>query len=190
MKLLSVVLTLMLIACKPADAPLKPVIPSPHGRYLQADFDSMVNISPEVVPRLYEAQRQLNALFASTAFKAAIYNARFVQTNNLTNEEIYNLIQSGQERIKPANDGVMNLNIHGYKVVSDVYGYTYPWSLKIYVNMYHYEVFSVAELAANLTHEYMHLLGFHHDFKPTERRDYSVPYAVGYIVKELLHDNG
>lgn len=40
----------------------------------------------------------------------------------------------------------------------------------------------VLDLAATILHEFMHSIGYTHDFWNTKRRPYSVPYAVGRLV--------
>ena len=48
-----------------------------------------------------------------------------------------------------------------------------------------FDNFTPAEIAGNLAHEWMHKIGFDHDFNSTSRRPYSVPYAVGDLVESL-----
>ncbi len=41
------------------------------------------------------------------------------------------------------------------------------------------------KVTTNMVHEWCHKLGFKHDVQATPGRKYSVPYAVGYIVRDL-----
>ena len=43
------------------------------------------------------------------------------------------------------------------------------------------------DVAANMAHEWVHKIGFGHDYYYTEDRPYSVPYAIGNIVAEVAN---
>lgn len=47
---------------------------------------------------------------------------------------------------------------------------------------------SNASVAGHWIHEYLHVLGFIHDYDRTARRDFSVPYLVGYIAEEVARE--
>jgi hypothetical protein len=46
-------------------------------------------------------------------------------------------------------------------------------------------VYTPAEVAGNVFHEWTHKLGFGHDSRYSVSRNSSVPYALGYIMEEL-----
>jgi hypothetical protein len=66
-----------------------------------------------------------------------------------------------------------------------VVGYTYPDSARIWSNGNYFYSMTVNELAAHFVHEWLHKIGYDHDFKSTARRPYSVPYAVGDLVEVI-----
>jgi hypothetical protein len=43
---------------------------------------------------------------------------------------------------------------------------------------------TVEELAGNIAHESMHVLGYGHPYFNTKQRPFSVPYAIGYFFKQ------
>nr|WP_299486259.1 hypothetical protein [uncultured Allomuricauda sp.] len=44
-------------------------------------------------------------------------------------------------------------------------------------------------VASHWIHEYVHVIGFTHDFKRTERRPYSIPYLTGTIAGSIMESN-
>lgn len=111
--------------------------------------------------------------------------ARYVQNEGLTNEQVLERIRLGQETLNGREDRTIDLEVDLYYTRKNVIGYTYPNVSTIWSNRRYFDAFTEAEIAANLMHEWLHKIGFDHDFKKTRRRPYSVPYAVGSIAKVL-----
>jgi len=107
----------------------------------------------------------------------------------LSNSEIYELLISGDEKTVPNSLGEMNLNIQKYRSSwrkKNVIGYTNPRTSKwIHVNSRQYDHIAVSKMVGNLTHEWIHLLGFLHG-KNNIREE--VPYVVGRIAGELAKE--
>ena len=116
----------------------------------------------------------------SKCFKEEFLKSELIQTNDLSNIEVYNHIQSSYTEI--------SLNLY-YKRFSKVNGYTYPDSDTINLNNKFHRNYGVCSSSANLAHEVTHKYGYDHDYKATRRRPKSVPYTVGRIVK-LCCDKG
>lgn len=110
----------------------------------------------------------------------------FTQNRSLTNEQIYQAIMSGKEILGGEGSlGEVNFDLQRYSPwrPSAVVARTYPGqSNTIETNGQHYRYFNPHDMAANLTHEWIHLMGFYHS--GANDLD-SVPYAVGKIVREL-----
>jgi len=108
----------------------------------------------------------------------------------LTNEEVYEVIMAGNEKMRANTLNEMNLNIKYYTVPwwkftsKKVIGYTTPSSSKyIRVNWTNfYRRFETYEMVGNVLHEWLHLLGFLHG-KENMRNE--VPYVVGAIALEM-----
>lgn len=145
--------------------------------------------------KLEQATDLLREVFASYEFKQKILNHRFrgrrsfYMNKGLTNAQIYRRILSGVERIYPYRNNAMDVEVELYSdFQSTVLGYTRPGTKRIWMNTKYFNRHSRAELAAHLTHEWLHKLGFDHERKRHPDRKYSVPYAIGYIVKDIARE--
>jgi hypothetical protein len=69
-----------------------------------------------------------------------------------------------------------------YKRWSAVIGYTSPSTNVININWKFFQNYQPSDVAGNLCHEWIHKIGFGH--ASASEHD-SVPYAIGYIVKEM-----
>lgn len=129
-------------------------------------------------------QRVLNFTFNGTR--------QFYQNNGMSNLEIYELIMSGQEVLKPIIDHKMNFDLTLYRSwnpFSKVKGYTLPDTLRIWIHkkFFRRSSWTPVDVAANMAHEWVHKIGFGHDYYYTDDRPYSVPYAIGNIVGDIAN---
>lgn len=142
--------------------------------------------------KMNNALERLKIVLNSQDFKQRILDHEykgeksFANNDGLTNLEIYEKIMLGSEELEPGDDSEVDIHITLYYANNGTVGYTYPSVNRIWVNNKFFSGYSLAKVAANVAHEWSHKLGFEHDFKRTVRRNYSVPYAVGKIVKELI----
>ena len=110
----------------------------------------------------------------------------FHYNKNLTNFQIYNSIIDGKEVL---GDGEIDNEADIFLKVDrrysrNVIGYTYsntPWQW-VYARILN--SWGPVDIASNLIHEYCHKLGYEHEYRYTNAREYSVPYAVGYFVQK------
>jgi len=114
-------------------------------------------------------------------------NGQRTYTNNkgLTNEQVYETIMNGKELLNGDNTlGEMNFDVDRYsRFWSKVIGYTNIGKDNvIHVNGKFYKNYSPAEITGNITHEWLHLMGFVHSSASDHD---SIPYAVGYIMGDL-----
>lgn len=101
-----------------------------------------------------------------------------------TNEEIYKKIMSGAETLDPQADSEADIFIELDRSYSwSAIGYTYDNTKWQWIYNRFFKGASVASIASNIAHEYMHKLGYDHEYKWTALREFSVPYAVGYFVE-------
>lgn len=110
----------------------------------------------------------------------------FAGITKLTNEQVYQMILDGAETLQPEVDSEIDLPVIFYYANNGTVGYTYPSKQQIWVNKKFFVKNTLGKVAGNLAHEWCHKLGFKHDKSRTARRKYSVPYAVGYIVKDIV----
>jgi hypothetical protein len=112
--------------------------------------------------------------------------------NRLSNEDIYKIIMTGDEKMRDNTVGEMNINSY-VKICSGVrkwgvwcrkvVGSTDPSNSKwIKLNWKFYRSFDTPKMINNLTHEWLHLLGFLHG---SENMRKEVPYIVGQIAEEV-----
>ncbi len=71
-----------------------------------------------------------------------------------------------------------------------VVGHTGPGTPRTWINRKFFRRFTAADIAGNFAHEWLHKLGFDHDFNRTLKRPYSVPYGIGELVSELASGPG
>lgn len=168
------------------------------GQNVQAQT-SVLRVSIEASPAFDGARRErllrgaelLERVVNSPEFEKAVLEATydgargFADSQGLSNAQILERIRIAKERLNGREDGVLNLEVDLYYTRRNVVGYTYPNVSKIWVNTRYFDRYAPAQIAANLMHEWLHKIGFEHDFRSTAKRPYSVPYAIGSIVSRL-----
>lgn len=140
----------------------------------------------------------------SEKFKADILNGTFTEKNELTNQQVYDLIMRAHELHGPGRtDKVIDLRVRTMSAQVDGKKWmrwcrpgsavrtigkdgggtgivaTCPQHLTIWANRN-----DVARLAGHYAHEYMHILGFSH----LKIKSTSLVYKVGNIVEQLIRN--
>jgi hypothetical protein len=151
--------------------------------------------------KFHQVIEKVLIILASKEFKKRVLNHEYqgkkqystpeVNGKTLTNQEVYKTILSGTEQLlkhipSEKDDGEMDLHLKMYYKRNSVVGWTKPSIMTIHTNSRYYNTNPHGKVGANFVHEWLHKLGFGHDFKRTARRPYSVPYAVGSIINELI----
>jgi hypothetical protein len=163
-------------------------------------LDELNGFTDDQTAKVKQSAAVMANVLNSEAFHQAVLNfvydgkKQFADNNGLTNEEIYASLMAGRETYSSVEDHVANLNLNiftppWYKKWSTV-GYGYAGQPQIYMNSYYFNSYTLADVAANITHEWCHKLGFEHDYKRTGKRPYSVPYGVGAIMTKLAGGQG
>lgn len=164
---------------------------SPLALTWQADV-YMVNFDQEQKQKVYKAVEIIKKIIRGHEFKERIikysYKGRnhFVDNKGLSNEQIYQIILNGSEKIgNTTKNNTMDVELELYQQASKTIGYTYPNTTRIWINQKYFHKYTPEQVADNLMHEWLHKLGFTHSVQWNEDRDHSVPYAVGYLIEEL-----
>lgn len=143
--------------------------------------------------KMRRALAKLKIAINSEEFKKRVLNFKylgnneFVDNKGLTNEEIYQKIMEGEEELLPGVDHTMNLSFSMYYSIKKVVGYTVPTDLTIYTNSKYFNTATDGAVAGNAVHEWMHKIGFDHSYYNNSARPYSVPYAIGDIIEDLVN---
>lgn len=138
-----------------------------------------------------EAVAIVKKVVATEAFRTQVLNhtyggvKTYVQNNGLTNAQIYQAILDAAEKLTPAKNNTMDVGVKLYYENNSVVGYTSGSINYINVNTKFFDSYDPNEVAGNLFHEWLHKLGYGHDSAATARRPYSVPYAIGYMIRNL-----
>jgi len=114
----------------------------------------------------------------------------------LSNEDVFNTIMRGNEKMRPSTFSEMNINSYVKmcsrierrvsKWCKGVVGSTNPNSSKwLKLNWKYYRGFKVHDMVGNIVHEWVHLLGFLHG---TSNIKEEVPYVVGKIAANIAKD--
>jgi len=162
-------------------------------KYIEVVEEHIIFPNGRAHDRLDQAIEMVRTIVNSDEFKEMVigytneYGQRsYTRNEGLTNEEIYSTLMEGREVLDQDTPGEMNLYIKKYRPWwpwSKVIGYTKIGSSKyMYVNWRKYKYFDAVEMAGNIVHEWIHLMGFRHDSASDHD---SVPYAVGYIIGQL-----
>lgn len=157
------------------------------------------NFQKSDAAKIHKAEEILEKVMNSDAFKEAVLahtfkgERTFHQNNDMSNQEIYDHLMSGAENLMPEADGIMNFDLSLYRSwnpFSKVKGYTKPDTMRIWMNkkFFRKRSWTPIDVAANMAHEWVHKMGFGHDFYNDEERPYSVPYAIGDIVGRLARE--
>lgn len=157
---------------------------------------NLVDFSREQEDKIHEASQLIKRVVASEQFKDAVLNhtyngvKTFVDNQGLTNTQIYNKFLQGAEKLTPIRNTTMDVEVELYYENTSTIGYTYPNTKRIWMNTKYFDNYTPGQVAGNLTHEWMHKLGFTHATIYTSSRSYSVPYAIGHIILKLIAQVG
>lgn len=138
-----------------------------------------------------EAVAIVKKVVATEAFRTKILNhtyngtKSFSNNNGLSNKQIYQSILDAAEKLTPTKNNTIDVGVKLYYENNSVVGYTTPSITYFNVNTKFFDQYDPNEVAGNLFHEWLHKLGYGHDSTATARRPYSVPYAVGYLIRDI-----
>lgn len=142
--------------------------------------------------KIDSAAELIKEVVSSEEFKKKVLNHKvngkktFVDNQGLSNTQIYKKILEASEKLNPGKNNTMDLELQLYTDNdSNTVGYTYPSRNRVWMNSKYFNKNTPALVTTNMMHEWLHKLGFKHDAENTPTRKYSVPYAIGYMVRDL-----
>lgn len=141
--------------------------------------------------KMLDAIEIVKLVVATEEFKRRVLNhtyngvKTFVDNRGFSNAQIYSMILAAAEKLQPAKNNRMDMEVEVYTADNNVVGYTYASVTQIWVNTKFFDKYTAAGVSHNLFHEWLHKLGFGHSSTWNAARDYSVPYAIGNIVGEI-----
>ncbi len=185
----------------PTPVPTTPVVVTPPTTDvgtggLRVVINSAKNFNDTQAAHLEASRDLLERIVNSEEFKQRVLHftyqgqETFVQNNGLSNLQVYNKILEAAEQLPTPTEAnhVIDLSVQLYTSSyfgRNVVGYTDPSVPTIFMNTYFYNSATPGNSAGNMMHEWMHKIGFDHDYNSTARRPYSVPYAIGDIVDQM-----
>lgn len=136
------------------------------------------------------AVAMVKKVVATEAFRRQILNHKYngkksFASTTKTNSQVYQDILDAAEKLTPAKNNRLDVGVKLYYANNSVVGYTNPSITYFNVNTKFFNNYSTNEVAGNLFHEWLHKVGYGHDSEATARRPYSVPYAVGYMIRDI-----
>jgi hypothetical protein len=150
-----------------------------------------VNFTSVQEDKYNKAIEIVKKVVASETFRSKVLNhtyngaKTYVDNNGKTNAQIYQMILDGAEKLQPAKNNAMDVEVELYYAATTTVGYTYANSKRIWVNTKYFNTYTPASVAGNLFHEWLHKVGFGHASTYSVSRDYSVPYAIGRMISSL-----
>ena len=140
--------------------------------------------------RFLKIKDQIETVINSDLFKQKILSASFhgetSEYKNSPNNHIYEYIMMGAETLSPMVDYRWDIVIDEYYTKDGVVGYTLPNTPTQFINERLLANMSDMDLGSWVGHEYLHKIGFKHDFFSTPRRPNSVCYQFNRIYEDCF----
>ena len=177
----------------PTTTPRAPVDTFEPSAPMRVALGRVSGYSPTEQQKLGQATQLMADVLNSREFRDAVLGAKFAGRPGFASEarspkEIYETIRAAKEHFTTAADGEVDLNVELRDLSwfqRKIVGYTTANSDTITTNRRFFASFEPAEIAGHLSHEWLHSLGFEHDFQATSQRPYSVPYELGELIESL-----
>ncbi|HXH75999.1 MAG TPA: hypothetical protein VNJ08_13595 [Bacteriovoracaceae bacterium] len=145
------------------------------------------------ITKIRTAEELIKKVIASEDFQNAVldhtYNNQktFVDNMGLSNFQIYKKMLAGAEQLNRNANNTMDMGIVVYYEDTSTVAWTVYSSPNININSKFLNNFTPPDLTGTIMHEWLHKLGFEHEFYYTPTREFSVPYGVGSIMKRLAY---
>lgn len=148
-----------------------------------------VKLRKKDIEKIEAAENFITSFLNSKEFKDFVFNLDFhgetSEWKDKSRQEIYDHIMSGAEVLQPEIDGEADVLLGFFSphlFNRGVIGRTWRDKILQEINRTYFRASSYIKVASNLLHEWLHKMGFQHDFKRTRRRKFSVCYQLGYAL--------
>jgi len=141
-----------------------------------AIFNPLRYHTAEDIKAVEKAEVLVNAAINSKCLYDFLLSRPLVQTYGKTPKEVIGHIRSTYGLTTPVEMYA--------KWYSTTIGYTSPPELTIYTNRKFHARTNSCDRASNLGHEWLHILGYTHDYAATRQRQYSVNYSFNAAMEK------
>lgn len=158
------------------------------------NFDTIEG-GDQVAKDINIARAKFEKVLASTEFKTEVLKHKyrgklgFKKSNRKSNNEIYEIILAGADKYNRTVDNEIDMILCPYFSDKEVLGYTYRSRKEVWLNFKYYRDghndFDTSSMVGNLLHEWIHNTGFGHAKKKNNTRHFTVPYAIGYMARDI-----
>jgi hypothetical protein len=143
------------------------------------DVVKFINHTGTELKRNKAAVVKIQETVSGQCFRDEFLKRPLIQANGKTNLDILTNLLSSKT--------TLSFEMYRSRFTSTV-GYRMPSSTVVHMNRKFHDRMGPCDAGANISHEWTHVLGYEHDFKPSLSRPYSVPYSVGIIMEKCCHD--
>ena len=177
----------------PTPTPTRPVDTFEPGAPMRVSLGRVTGYTAAERQKLDGATKLMADVLNSREFRDAVFGAEFAgkpgfASDTRSPQEVYATIRAAKENYTDGADGEVDLNLKLENFSwfqRHTVGYATESSDTLTTNRRFFSGFDQNEVAGHLAHEWLHKLGFEHDFQSTARRPDSVPYELGELVERL-----
>ncbi|TFF37218.1 hypothetical protein [Mucilaginibacter psychrotolerans] len=158
-----------------------------HDGYQFSDLEKL-----QKALSLFEAAMNTERLKSEIVNFSCVLGNKFEDNQGLSNQQVFEKLYAGEEHYAAGINFTADLILVLVKkrkppffILHPAIGFGMPGQKEINTYTWWFYRAELYELAGHFAHEWSHKLGFDHSYNPTPTRDFSVPYAFGYMVAEI-----
>lgn len=161
---------------------------------VQINFEKLNTIKRKQKALQIEKEMELivNSKLWASKWEAILgFSGETSNYKHMSGKEVLKMINCADEILLPNTKGVINIDIDDVYLRRGIVGYTYATVLTVFTNTRFFDSEDLSpeyhhrkQSGSNLLHEWLHKIGFDHDFYSTERRPFSVCYQGNRIYEE------
>lgn len=160
--------------------------------YLKVSLNRHQQFSKKEYYKLQDCLPLIEKAVNGQKFKDRLCKIKKFTSSTLDGQAVYEIFMKGRQVQENSDDFEMDVDLTIYSdpwwKKSNTIGYTYPSTVRTWINRKYFSAFTVAGIAGNISHEFCHKLGFGHTSHWTPERAASIPYFIGYLIEELVNE--